>query len=276
MQVMLVDDEINNMDAFEMETEGIEWLEIVGRFQNPWEALSYVREHPVDLAVLDVEMPELDGIRLGEKIKEIRPEIELIYLTAYKKYAFDAYQIHAGAYILKPFNRADIEAAFMHLARLSGKNIFSKALPQVFIQTFGRFEVFLDGRPVEFKSLKAKELLALLVDRKGGIVTTEEMLTYLWEDRPDTDSSRSLCRKVVQRLHSNLEEYGIGDIIERHTRGRSLRTDRVRCDYYDFVAGKEEGKRAFLRAYAYMSNYSWAEETFSRLLEGERKKPDRK
>lgn len=265
MKVILVDDELNNIDAFEMETEGMKGLEIVGRFQNPWEAVSYVRENPVDLAILDVEMPELDGIRLGERLKEIRPEIELIFLTAYKKYAFDAYQIHAGAYILKPFNRADIEEAFAHLSRLSGKNIFSRDLPRVFIQTFGRFEVFLDGKPVEFKSLKAKELLALLVDRKGGIVTTEEMLTYLWEDRPDTDSSRSLCRKVVQRLHSNLEEQGIGDIIERHTRGRSLRVDRVRCDYYDFLEGKEEGRQAFLRANAYMSNYSWAEETFSRI-----------
>ncbi len=267
MKVILVDDEVNNIDAFEMETEGMEGLDIIGRFQNPWEALSYVREHPVDLAILDVEMPELDGIRLGQKIKECRPETELIYLTAYKKYAFDAYQLYAGAYILKPFNREDIEKAFANLSRLSGKKLFDTDNTGVFIQTFGRFEVFLDGKPVEFKSFKAKELLALLVDRKGGIVTTEEILTYLWEDRPDTASSRNLCRKVVQRLHRNLEEYGIGDIVKRYTRGRSLNTDKVRCDYYDYLEGSEEGKNAFRGEY--MSNYSWAEETLSRLQRGE-------
>lgn len=264
MKVILVDDEENNMDAFEMETEGMTEIEIAGRFRDPWEALSYVKKHPVDLAVLDVEMPELDGIRLGEKMKECRPEIELIYLTAYKEYAYDAYQLYAGAYILKPFNRVDIETAFENLKRFSAKRFSDKDTPKIFIQTFGRFEVFLDGRPVEFKSARAKELLALLVDRKGGIVTTEEMLTYLWEDRPDTDTNRSLCRKVVQRLHSNLEQNGIGDIIERHTRGRSLKVDRVRCDYYEYLEGKEEGKRAFLGEY--MSNYSWAEETLSRIL----------
>lgn len=260
MKVILVDDEENNMDAFEMETEGMAEIEIAGRFRNPWEALSYVDTHPVDLAILDVEMPELDGIRLGKKMKACRPEIELIYLTAYKEYAYDAYQLYAGAYILKPFNRADIEKAIENLKRFSTKRFSDTDAPRVFIQTFGRFEVFLDGKPVEFKSAKAKELLALLVDRKGGIVTTEEMLTYLWEDKPDTDSSRSLCRKVVQRLHGNLEENGIGDIIERHTRGRSLKTDKVRCDYYEYL----EGKKKF--SGEYMSNYSWAEETFSRII----------
>lgn len=259
MKVILVDDEENNMDAFELETEGMAEIEIVGRFQNPWEALSYVGEHAVDLAVLDVEMPELNGIQLGKKMKESRPEIELIYITAYKNYAYDAYQIYAGAYLLKPFNRADIEKAFERLKQLYKNNLFSTKASEIFIQTFGRFEVFLNGRPVEFKSAKAKELLALLVDRKGGIVTTEEMLTYLWEDKPDTDSSRSLCRKVMQRLHSNLEENGVGDIIERHTRGRSLRVDKVRCDYYEYL----QGKRRF--SGEYMSNYSWAEETLSRI-----------
>ncbi len=264
MRVILVDDEVNNMDAFELETEGMEGIEIVGRFENPVEALGFVREHAVDLAVLDVEMPELDGIRLGKKLRECRPEIELIYLTAYRDYAFDAYQLYAGAYLLKPFNRADIEKAFSHLTRFSGNALSDAEVPRVFIQTFGRFEVFLDGKPLEFKSAKAKELLALLVDRRGGIVTTEEMLTYLWEDRPNTDSSRSLCRKVVQRLHSFLEENGIGDIVERYTRGRSLQVSKVSCDYYDYLDGKEEGKRAFLGEY--MSNYSWAEETLSRIL----------
>lgn len=260
MKVILVDDEENNIDAFEMEIEGMAEIEIVGRFQNPWEALSYVSDHEVDLAVLDVEMPELDGIRLGKKIKECRPGIELIYLTAYREYAYDAYQLYAGAYILKPFNRADIEKAFARVKQFAEEKRNGTDNRRVFIQTFGRFEVFLDGKPVEFKSAKAKEFLALLVDRKGGIVTTEEMLTYLWEDKTDTDSSRSLCRKVVQRLHRNLEQYGIGNIVERHTRGRSLKVGSVRCDYYEYL----EGKRSFVGEY--MSNYSWAEETLGTIL----------
>lgn len=262
MKVILVDDEEYNMEAFEMEIEGMTDIEIVGRFQNPWEALSYVGDHEVDLAVLDVEMPELDGIRLGKKIKECRPKIELIYLTAYREYAYDAYQLYAGAYILKPFNRADIEKALARVKQFAKDKSNRTDERRVFIRTFGRFEVFVDWKPVEFTSAKAKELLALLVDRRGGIVTTEETLTYLWEDKADTDSNRSLCRKVAQRLHKNLEQYGIEDIVKRHTRGRSLNVSKVTCDYYEYL----EGKRPF--GGEYMSNYSWAEETLGRILGG--------
>lgn len=267
MKIMVVDDERNNLDAFEMETEGMRGIEIAARFQNPKEALRYAEHNAVDLAVLDVEMPGMNGILLGHKLRERRADIALIYITAYKEYAFEAFQLEAAAYILKPFNRADIERAIRRAAKLTGSNEVLPEKKDIFIRAFGRFEVFVDGKPVEFKSNKAKELLALLVDRQGGIVTTEECLTYLWEDRPDNDSNRSLCRKVTQRLHNNLEQYGIDDIVVRHGRGRSLEMSKVTCDYYQYLEGNEEGRQAFFGEY--MTNYSWAEETLSRLLDYE-------
>lgn len=264
MKIIVVDDEMNNLEAFEMEAEGIDGVEIVGKFQDPRKALAYASCEPVDLAVLDVEMPELNGIVLGQELRKCRPDIGLIYITGYEEYAFNAFQLEACAYILKPFNQDDIKRAFIRAGKILGIREVSVGRPDVFIQTFGRFEVFVNNRPMQFKSSKAKELMALLVDRKGGIVNTEEILTYLWEDKPDTDSSRSLCRKVIQRLHSNLEEYGIDDIIVRHSRGRSLDAGKVTCDYYDYLDGKEAAVRAFCGEY--MTNYSWAEDTLSRLV----------
>lgn len=251
-----------------MEAEELKGIEIVGGFQNPRDALAYVETAPVDLAVLDVEMPEINGILLGHMLKERCPEIALVYVTGYKQYAFEAFQLEACAYILKPFNGVDIERAIARAALLTRQQETVRMERNIFIRTFGRFEVFVDDRPVEFKSSKAKELLALLVDREGGIVTTEEILTYLWEDRPDDDSSRSLCRKVIQRLHNNLRQYGIEDILIRHSRGRSLDLNRVNCDYYLYLDGSPGNRPAF--AGEYMTNYSWSEETLSRLLKMER------
>ena len=54
---------------------------------------------------------------------------------------------------------------------------------KIWIRTFGTFDVFLDGVPIRFPSAKAKELLALLVDRRGGSLTAEQAIGYLWEDR---------------------------------------------------------------------------------------------
>lgn len=267
MRIIVVDDEKSNLEAFEMEAEGIRGIEIAGKFQNPKEALEYVKNVPVELAVLDVEMPEINGILLGHKLREYCPDMGLIYVTGHKQYAFEAFQLEACAYILKPFNGSDIEKAIVRAAKLVGKQEYVLAERKVFIRTFGRFEVFVDNRPVEFKSSKAKELLALLVDRKGGIVTTEEILTYLWEDRPDDDSGRSLCRKVIQRLHNNLKQYGIEDILVRHSRGRSLDLSKVTCDYYSYMDREEEKQSVFTGEY--MTNYSWAEGTLGKLFEME-------
>lgn len=261
MRTILVDDDEINLDAFTMEAEDIKEIKIIGKFMDPQKALEFAAENAVDLAVLDVEMPQMNGLELGRRLREIRPNVVLIYVTGYKDYAFDAYQLYASAYILKPFSRTDILEAIFRARRLLGKN----GEKNVFIRTFGRFEVFVDDKPVAFNSSKAKELLALLVDRNGGIVTTEEILTYLWEDKVNSDSSRSLCRKVIQRLRNNLENAGIEEIMLHHKHGKSIAKDKVRCDYYLYLDGEAEGIDAFNGEY--MSNYSWGETTLGGLIE---------
>jgi two-component SAPR family response regulator len=210
----------------------------------------------------------MNGIELGKLLKKACPGIVLIYITGYKEYAYDAFQLEATAYITKPFNVGDIEKAFSKaLVWRKGQDAAQGEADgsKVFIRTFGKFDVFLNDRPLDFSSEKSKELLALLVDRKGGIVSTEEMITYLWEDRPDDDKSRNLCRKVVQRLHNQLVEWGIEDIIIRHNRGRSLNVNQVECDYYQYLEGNKKRRAEFCGMY--MTNYSWAEETLGTLLE---------
>lgn len=261
MKVIAVDDKQINLDIFEIETEDIEDVELVGKFQKPQDALDFAKENTVDVAVLDIEMPQMSGIELGKSLRQMYPTVSLIYITGHKKYAYDAFQVEACSYLTKPFDRKDIAKAFSRAALFHESD---KKEQSVFIRTFGKFDVFLNERPLDFSSEKAKELLALLVDRKGGIVSTEEMITYLWEDRPDDNKSKNLCRKVVQRLHKQLEEWGIEDIVIRHNRGRSLDVSKVDCDYYQYLAGNQEGKNEF--SGVYMANYSWGEETLAALL----------
>jgi two-component SAPR family response regulator len=266
LKVIAVDDKEINLEIFEFETEDIRDVELVGMFQKPQDALDYAKENTVDVAVLDIEMPQMSGIELGKSLRQLCPAVSLIYITGYKKYAYDAFQVDACSYLTKPFKREDIAKALSRAALLhkSREEEEKESKQSVFIRTFGKFDVFLNDKPLDFSSEKAKELLAFLVDRKGGIVSTEEMITYLWEDRPDDDKSRNLCRKVVQRLHKQLEEWGIGDIVIRHNRGRSLDVSKVDCDYYEYLNGNQEGKNEF--SGVYMANYSWGEETLAALL----------
>jgi|GEM_PF-1766196 len=134
---------------------------------------------------------------------------------------------------------------------------------QVYIRTFGFFEVFMDQKPVFFKTAKAKELLAILVDRRGGYLSTDEAISYLWEDEPANKITRTRYRKVAMRLKETLEEYGIGDIVEVSARRRRIAVEKVQCDLFDYVSGRAGASGLF--SGNYMLNYSWAEMSSAQL-----------
>lgn len=133
----------------------------------------------------------------------------------------------------------------------------------VSIRTFGYFDVFVGDKPIAFRNKKSKELFAILVDRKGGYVTSEEAISFLWEDEPANTVTFSRYRKVALRLKNTLEEYGITDIMETVDGKRRIVTEKVQCDLYQYLSGKEEYAQLFKGSY--LTNYSWAETTLGEL-----------
>jgi two-component SAPR family response regulator len=133
----------------------------------------------------------------------------------------------------------------------------------VSIRTFGYFDVFIGKKPIAFRTQKAKELFALLVDRKGGFISSDEAIGFLWEDEPVNTVTLARYRKIALRLKNILEEYGIADIVETVDGKRRLVTEKVQCDLYDYLSGKEEFSQLFKGSY--LTNYSWAETTLGEL-----------
>jgi hypothetical protein len=135
---------------------------------------------------------------------------------------------------------------------------------RVYIRTFGYFDVFVDGNPIAFRNKKSKELFALLVDRRGGYVSSEEAISFLWEDGPVNAVTLARYRKVALRLKNILEEYGISDVVESVNGRRRIVMDQVRCDLFDYLSRREEFAQLFKGSY--LTNYSWGETTLGELL----------
>lgn len=257
LKTILVDDDRVSMELLKTECSEINGIEIIGTFKNPLEALGFSQKNKVDFALLDIEMEPMDGIELGKRLKLIYPEMVIIYVTGHSEYAIEAMKMKADFYVLKPYDKLDIEDA-LNRAKLLSK----RQNKRVFIRTFGRFDVFVDENPIFFRSTKAKELLAIMVDNRGGIVTSEQAITLLWEDRPFDASSQALLRKVVQRLNENLKNAGIGYILVSDFKGRYLDLSKFDCDYYQYLDGNIS-KSKFKGEY--MIEYSWAEDTVAKL-----------
>ena len=77
------------------------FLELVGEFDNPLDAIEFLGQEVVDLIFLDIQMPDLTGVEFARVLKE-GPKI--IFTTAYENYALESYKLDAVDYILKPFN----------------------------------------------------------------------------------------------------------------------------------------------------------------------------
>lgn len=133
----------------------------------------------------------------------------------------------------------------------------------VFVRTFGYFDVFVNGKPVVFGSPREKELLALLIDRRGGVVSSDEAIGLLWPDETLSKRSKPRYRKLALGLKKTLASYGIEDLLVSRNGSRSTDISKFTCDYYEFLSGNDNYARSFHNAY--MTGYGWAETTLGTL-----------
>ncbi len=254
MKTMIVDDEPLAVEELADTCEQIEDVQIVGRFLHAAEALKYAEGHPVDLAFLDIEMPGIRGLDLAHQLHAINERIAVVFVTGYKQYALDAFNEDAYGYILKPFEQQSVRKVIDKVRRVVGPTEGKKA----FIRTFGRFGLFVDDKPVDFKSSKAKELLALLIRQDGALVDMDSIIGTLWEDEQYDSKVKAKYRKACMYLRQALEKVGLGDALISVRGKLGINCERFDCDYFRLLAGDVQAAASF--AGAFLFEYSWAEE----------------
>lgn len=223
--------------------------------RTPEAALEYVSNHPVDVAFLDVEMPQMTGLELAKRMKEVRPNVNIVFVTAYEEYAFEAHKLYASGYLLKPVKEEDVRAALENLRH----PVEPAKSSRLQVRCFGNFDVFVDEQPLKFKRTKSKEMLAYLVDRRGSRCTIGELVSVLWDDDAHSPSRRTQVRNLISDLRSALKDAGAEDILVRGRDEIAIVPESIDCDYYRFL----DGDPAAVNLYRgeYMSQYSWAEMT---------------
>lgn len=146
---------INNNSNFEIQNE----------FENPIDALKYIESNNVDVVFLDINMPELDGMTLGKIINRFNKEIKLIFISAYKDYAVEAFEIKAFDYILKPYSEERINNVLNNLAEEFSKN--SSAIKD---SNITKITVNLDSKMFV---LSTNDILYIEADEKETHIFTE-------------------------------------------------------------------------------------------------------
>ena len=220
---------------------------------NPLSALDRARKEEMDIAIIDTELPEIDGIELGHYLRDLNPFLNVIFLSYTKDHCYDAMEMHASGYLLKPATSDKIKKELDQLRFSEHYNDHKR----IFVRTFGNFEIFVDEKPVEFKYSKTKEILAVLVNNRGAYTTNGEIIACLWEDDGDPDKKLSYLCNLRQDLQNTFSKLGLEGILLKQRGIMAIAKDRIECDMFDWLEKKSASRYKYIGDY--MNQYSWPE-----------------
>lgn len=103
INLLIVDDELLIREGLKILLSVYEDIQVAGLCADGEAALSYCREHPVDVVLMDIRMPKCDGVRATQLIKEVLPQIVIVILTTFQddEYITEALGYGASGYLLK-------------------------------------------------------------------------------------------------------------------------------------------------------------------------------
>lgn len=220
-------------------------------YSDLYQGLIYIINELPDIVFIDVDQYGKAALELADNIKKNYAAVAVAFIAADERYVVEGFEMGIVKYIMKPVENRQVISAMEKLDR--------KKRPQkrVQIRTMSHFDVYIDGDLIYFSNSKAKELLALLVDRRGT-VSMETAISVLWENHCYDQNVKQLYRKAISYLRRLFDSYHV-DIFVANRGSCYVRINDFDCDYYQLLLGDEEVIEQFDGAY--MFEYPWAEAT---------------
>ncbi len=235
LRVAVVDDEpIMRSDLVRMLND-VEGVQVVGEGRNGVEALELVRDHAPDALFLDVEMPALNGIDVATSLGDHGAPF-LVFVTAYDRYAPQAFDVEAVDYLLKPFDARRlarcverVRARQQQVVQASAHGVTTRYVARVGVRIGNRIQV-VDMSDVHW--ISASGNYAELHTEAGVHLCRRTM----------RDLQRALDPAHFMRIHRStivrmscvrdLRAAGAGDWIVHLHRGETLRLSRSYRDAF--------------------------------------------
>jgi two-component SAPR family response regulator len=233
IHAIIVDDEQDNLEYLEFILKKNESIFVAGAYNSGQEALDAIKGMEIDIAFLDIDMPEIDGLTLADMILDINPEVSVVFVTAHNQYAVEAFRLNALDYVLKPISRDRINETLQRFVK--GKKTSLKS-SKIMVCCFGGFIVssMETKESVKWQTSKSEELFAYLVSKEGHDVTFENINTDIFPDM-DYERAYSNMRTTIYKIKKTLGKMGINGVIKSVRGAYSIVPDTLECDYYKLI-----------------------------------------
>ncbi|REE25893.1 LytTR family two component transcriptional regulator [Winogradskyella pacifica] len=204
----IIDDEPMALNLVESYVEKTPFLDLKNKFSSAIEAMEVLKNNPVDLLFLDIQMPDLTGIEFSKMLPK---ETRVIFTTAFDHYALEGFKVEAIDYLLKPFDYAEFLAAankantWFQLVKGKRESILSKEKEFLFVKSeYKQLRVKL-ADVLYFEGLK--DYIKIWLKDNPKPILTLMSLKSLEEELPESQFMR-VHRSFIVSLHNI-------DVIER-------------------------------------------------------------
>lgn len=215
MRIVLVDDEYLSLKRLKtlLEESHVPGIEIVGEYTDSLKVIEEIQNLQPSVVFLDIVMPDMDGLALGEKIQELLPDVEIVFTTGFDQYALDAFNLHAVDYLLKPIQITRLEKTLDRLEQINNKHK-KRVVNSTIISLFGGLQVISpDGHTqiLKWRTSKAKELFAYLLNHRDEIIYRDTILELFWPES-DRDKAAKQLYTAVYTIRQTLKNYGLDGV----------------------------------------------------------------
>jgi len=185
------------------------------------EGLYLAREYPLDLAIVDLGLPRLDGIQVISSLRAQGKTLPILVLTARGSWQDKVKGLEAGAddYLVKPFEYPELAARIKALLRRALQATSQVLQVGPWTLDFSAQTVTHEAQPLELTTFEYR-LLEMLVRQRGHVVSKQELTDYLYPHDEDRDSN--VLEVLIARLRRKLDPTGTLAPIET-LRGRGYR-----------------------------------------------------
>lgn len=223
MTIIAVDDERHALESLEMAIREALPDENPVCFSRALDALEFARENMVDVAFLDISIGGMDGVELAERLIELCPTTNIIFVTGYSDYMVEAFELHASGYVKKPVRAERILSEMNNLRyppdRTTDEPRYRSLGPYSFDHVSQR--VYIDGCDA-LLTQREYLLFHLLAANPGVYFTADELFERVWGEFPV--GNISTVKMHISNLRRKLEisKYDEIEILAQRGKGYCL------------------------------------------------------
>lgn len=198
MKVLVADDEILARDELMYLLERHSDVLVVGEAANGPEVLEKVRQFEPEVVFLDVQMPEIDGLKTAKELLNLARPPYLVFATAFDCHAFEAFALEAVDYLLKPFSQERVDNTLNRLRKMLQK-------PQLTLDTLA--DALVNLRAQTSRSPKR----IAVTDEEQTLFIDPEQIVYIFREEREVwiclNDGRYRCPHSLQEMEERLIDF---------------------------------------------------------------------